>query len=102
MYNCPVGLPWYKVVDEMSVDEVSVDELSWNPINFCPCSLKVEGVWSNADTCGQGEGVKDLADVRKMALFYTCFSMLCRHSLYGSWLLKYKLLFVLSDFLHRL
>jgi len=26
-------------------------------------------VWSIADTCGQGEGVKDLADVRKLALF---------------------------------
>jgi len=37
MYNCPV--PWYTVVDEMSVDEMSrrsvvdemsADELSWN------------------------------------------------------------------------
>ena len=33
MFNCPV--PWYTVVDEMSVDEMSVDEmsvdeLSWN------------------------------------------------------------------------
>jgi len=26
MYNCPV--PWYTVVDEMSVDEMSVDEVS--------------------------------------------------------------------------
>jgi len=26
------------------------------------------GIWSNADTCGQG-GVKDLADVRKIAIF---------------------------------
>src|SRR6218665_1611948 len=28
MYNCPV--PWYTVVDEMSVDEMYIDELSWN------------------------------------------------------------------------
>ena len=29
-----------------------------------------EGGWSNADTCGHGGmGLKDLADVRKMALF---------------------------------
>jgi len=26
MYNCPI--PWYAVVDEMSVDEMSVDEVS--------------------------------------------------------------------------
>ena len=25
--------------------------------------------WSNAHTCGQREGVKDLADVRKLVLF---------------------------------
>ena len=31
MYNSPV--PWYTVVDEMSVDELSVDELSWNQNN---------------------------------------------------------------------
>src|SRR6218665_3749127 len=49
--------------------------------------------------CGQGEGVKDLADVRKMTLF-NCFAMLCRHSL---WVMpiKYKLLFILSDLHHR-
>src|SRR6218665_1326426 len=56
MNNCPV--PWYTVVDEMSVDEnvcrrnvcrrsvvdeMSVDELSWNrprPILSCTCSYK--------------------------------------------------------------
>ena len=31
MYNCP--LPWYTVVDEMSVDEMSVDEVSYTK---CP------------------------------------------------------------------
>src|SRR6218665_4000215 len=36
-----------------------------------------EGVWSNADTCGQREGVKDIADVRKLVLFFivsACFA----------------------------
>src|SRR6218665_166850 len=31
MYNCPV--PWYTVVDEMSVDEMSVDDVSYT--NLC-------------------------------------------------------------------
>ena len=35
-----------------------------------------------------GEEVKDLADVRKMALFKNCFSMLCRHSL---WVMAIKI-----------
>ena len=38
MYNCPV--PWYTVVDEMSVDEMSVDELSWNRFDIVKGQVK--------------------------------------------------------------
>jgi len=31
------------------------------------------GVWSNADTCGQCDGVKDLADVPKLVLLRATF-----------------------------
>ena len=35
------------------------------------------GLWSNVDTCGQGRGVKNLADVCKLVLFFivsACFA----------------------------
>jgi len=47
-----------------------------------------------------GRGVKDLADVRNLVLFFIvseCFA----DSLYGWCLFKYKLLFILYDLHHR-
>jgi len=43
--------------------------------------LSKEGTWSNADTCGR-RGVKELGDVRKLALFYYYSSMFCGRSLF--------------------
>jgi len=46
MYNCSV--PWYTLVDEISVHEMSVDELSWNLTSsyvYLSCSTYAARVW---------------------------------------------------------
>ena len=50
------------------------------------------GVWSNADTCGQGEGGKGPCGRPQAGTFLYCFSMLCRHSL---WMMPIKVQIVI-------
>ena len=35
IYNC--SIPWYTVVDEVSVDEMSVDEMSVDEVSWTKC-----------------------------------------------------------------
>jgi len=39
------------------------------------------GVWSKADTCGQGGGGKGPCGRPQAGTFLYCLSMLCRHSM---------------------
>jgi len=48
-----------------------------------------------------GGGGKGPCGRPQAGTFLYCFSMLCRHSLCGWCLLKYKLLFILYDLHHR-
>src|SRR6218665_1664176 len=95
--------PLYKYVDPFSgcipgfeeVDQLEVESLTG--FHFRPRSspkgrsiknVRREGEGGKV-TCGQGGGVNDLADVRKMALFSIvspCFT----NTPYGRCLLKYK------------